>query len=220
MSNPVTRTLAPPNADDDGICLSQTPGAAGNLTLNGAAASGGVGILGTSSVPLERPVRLTFAADESGHNFTIYGTLLSGYPISEVIAGTTAGTVDSVLNYATVTRVAISAAATGAIKVGTSGVAYSPWDIVNYQFGPVNLGIACVVSGTINYTFQYTYDDFLALLAANQVPTTFDLSALASKATTLDSSITTPIRGWRVKANSETAPGQVKTTVIQAGIAN
>lgn len=200
-------------ADDDGICQSQTPLAASDMTINGALASGGV-----ATMDAQRQVLFTFAADETGHNFTIYGTNLSGTSISETVAGT-ATTAVSALDYKTVTRVAISAAATGAIKVGTNGVGHSPWKLVNYHVSPVNLGIACIVSGTVNYTFQYTFDPDPCGIFTNTASTpvnTFNLTALASKATTLDSSITAPITAWRVQINSGT--GSVTAEVVEAGI--
>ena len=49
----------------------------------------------------------------------------------------------------------------------------------------------------------------------------FSISALAAKATALDSSLSVPIVGWRLKINSFTAPtGSAVVTVVQAGLHN
>jgi hypothetical protein len=214
MGIPVSLTYHLTAGDDDGICTSQTPGGAGNLTIDGALASGGVATLNN-----QRQVLFTFAADETGHTLTIYGTNNSGTSISETIAGNGTGSATTVLNYKTVTRVAIDAAATGAIKVGTNGVGASEWKLANYHVTPVNLGIACIVTGTISYTFQYTTDPDPCGIFTNTASTAvnaFDLSALASKSATLDSSMTTPITAWRIKVNSGT--GSVTVNLIEGGL--
>jgi len=141
-------------ADDDGICASQTPSGAGSLLINGALASGGV-----ATLDKPRRVILTFAADETGHSFVITGTSTNygNATISETIAGATAGVVQSVFDYSTVTSVTISAAATGGIKVGTNGVASSkplPLDI----YARSTIALQATVSGTVNYTVSQTLD--------------------------------------------------------------
>lgn len=221
MALPVVITKALATADDDGICQSQTPLAAGNLTLNGALVVSGVGQLGT-----QRRVLLTLAADESGHNFTIYGTVQGGASISEVVAGTTAGTVATSQDFLTVTQVAIDHAATGAIKVGTNGVGSTPWQTVNRNISPVNISIGVVVSGTVNFTVEYTYDNPQDQIQSNfppntiKVPTAWALSALTSKSAATDGTINDPIAAWRLTINSSTAPGSATATGIQAGIRN
>jgi hypothetical protein len=140
-------------ASANAICLSQTPGAAGPLTLNGALVSGGVAVLDVA-----RRVLITAAGNESAKTFTITGTSYNGQTQSETITGPNATTAQSVLDYKTVTSVVISAAAAGAITVGTSGVASSRWlRLDNWAFPQV--GIQCNVSGTVNYTVQQTLDD-------------------------------------------------------------
>lgn len=135
-------------ASANNISLSQTP-SAGALLLNGSTA----GVLDHA-----RQVLFTFAADESGHNFVITGTDINGSVISETVAGTTAGTVATVLSYLTVTRITISADATGALTVGTNGVSSSMW--VRFDdWAPSEIAIQCTVSGTVNYTVQQTLDD-------------------------------------------------------------
>ena len=74
-----------------------------------------------------RQVLITTTADETSKTFTIKGTDWAGSPISEVIAGVNNSTVASVLSYATVTSIVVSAALAGAVTVGTNGVASSPW---------------------------------------------------------------------------------------------
>lgn len=200
-------------ANDAAIAASQSAAGAGNLSLTSSPVT-----LDTS-----RQVVLTFAADETGHNFTIYGnqrTDGTGNAISETIAGTTAGTVASVRMYGQITRIAVDAATTGNVKAGTNGVGASPWISSNYFITPSDWSFGCALSGTANFSIQVTYDNFQTL-GFNQTqlpePTAWDVSALASKSANANGSVTDPITGWRLKINSGT--GTVTVTAVQAGIA-
>jgi hypothetical protein len=211
---PIYKSKTLTAADDDGISLSQTPSGAGNLTITGAFASGGVATLDTG-----RRVILTFAADETGHTFVVYGAVEGGALIQETLAGTTAGIVPTTQNFKTVTRVSISAAATGAIKVGTNGVGSTPWQIVNWHIAPMHFGMVGLVTGTVNYTFQYTMEDPSGTFPNpdGSFPTAFDISDLASKSADTAASWLTPIAAWRLTVNSGT--GTAQAVVLQAGIA-
>lgn len=83
--------------------------------------------------------------------------------------------------------------------------------VVNTNVTPVNIGLAFVVSGTVNYTMQVTFDD------PNAFTTWFDDSTVASKTANFTSSITTPVTGVRFKINS--GSGSVTMSAVQAGIA-
>jgi hypothetical protein len=103
-----------------GIAAAQLLGAAGNLVLSGAQVnSAGVGVL---DVP--RNVTLTVATtNQSGINFTVYGTDVYGAAMAEVIAGPNANTVGGVKAFKTVTKVAANAAiATNGVSVGFGNV--------------------------------------------------------------------------------------------------
>jgi len=134
------------------IALTQTP-SAGALTLNGSTVVGGVAVLDAA-----RQVLITTTGNEVGKTFTITGTNWSGSVISEVVQGVNNSTATSVLDYATVTSIVISANAANALTVGTNGVAGSPW--VRFDdWAPPNISIQVSVSGTVNFTVQQTLDD-------------------------------------------------------------
>jgi hypothetical protein len=217
-------------ASANNISLSQTPAGAGNLLINGAAATAGVATLDT-----QRQVLLTFAADESAHTFVVYGADDNGAAIQESLTGT-ASTVATTQNFRKITRISISAAAAGAITVGTNGVGATPWQIVSNAMTPFNLAIGITVVGTVNFTWQYTYDDPSGTYpnpatvtttgyvntaqpysAITQFPTAWGLTALTSKAVATDSAITTPIMAWRLLVNSGT--GSAQAIALQSGIA-
>lgn len=151
---PIFATVGPLTAASaNAICLSQTPSGAGNLTLNGALVTGGVAILDTA-----RRVLITCAGNETGKTFVLTGTAANGAPLTETLAGPNATTVQSTLDFKTITSIRISAAAAGALTVGTSAVASSRWlRLDNWAFPQV--AIQCDVSGTVNYTVQQTLDD-------------------------------------------------------------
>lgn len=135
----VTFTMAA--ADPDGVCQSQTPGGAGNLTINGALASAGVA---TFAVP--RHVSITSAANDSGRTFTVTGTDRYGNVVSETITGPNTTTVTGVLNYATITQVAIDAASAGALTVGSADEADTEWFEMSLLVSPTAISIGGYVS--------------------------------------------------------------------------
>jgi len=151
---PITVTAGPlATASANAICLSQTPTAAGAMTLNGALVVSGVAVMDNP-----RRVLITAAGNESAKTFTITGIGANGNTVSEVITGPNITTAQSVLDYKTVTSITISAAAAGAITVGTSGVGGSKW-VVFDAFAPSMISIQCNATTPINYTVQTTLND-------------------------------------------------------------
>lgn len=208
-----SRTLSFAAASANNICQSQTPAGAGALTLNGSTVSGGVATLDT-----QRYVLFTFAANETGHNFVITGTNSDGTTQSETVLGTTAGTVLTQLNYLTVTSITISAAATGAITVGTSAATAAgatPWFSVDTMRQPVNVGIEVVTTGTVNYTVQYTMESFWSPPVV--INTAFNHATLVTLMSSNSGSILFPVTGIRLQMNSYTNPATATITYVQAG---
>jgi hypothetical protein len=112
--------------DPDGVCASQTPGGAVNLTINGALADGGSVNFTTSAAQQPRQVTITGTGDESGKNFTITGTNSSGIALVEIVAGPNNNTVNSTGYFNTITQIAVSAGTTAAITVGSGAGEYRP----------------------------------------------------------------------------------------------
>lgn len=225
MSTPTTLALTYSALDADGICASQSAAGAGNLTLDGALVSGGVAVL--TDYGFERAVVITSAGNDSAKTFTIYGLNSSGNPIQQAVTGANAGAATSTMLFYKVTRVAVSAATASTVTVGTNGVISSRWLQLDANLTPFSVGIGVVVSGTINFTVQYTYDNIQLLTAPSPtapavpvIPTAFNLTALASKTANTDSSITAPVTAVRLVANSGTAPASASATVVQAGLAS
>jgi hypothetical protein len=103
-------------ADPNGICLTQTPGGAVNLTINGALQSGGVATL----VPARNVTITSGGSSETGKTFTVTGTATDGTAVTEAIAGPGgSATVSTTALFETVTQVAVDGATSGAVTVGS-----------------------------------------------------------------------------------------------------
>jgi hypothetical protein len=212
--NPLYVQYSLTGASANAIALTQTPLGAGNLTINGASAAGGVATLDTA-----RRVLITGNGNDGAISYTVYGTTQGGSALQEIVAGGNASpyTVSTTQDFKTITRIAVSGATAAAITAGTSSIGSSPWKLVNWHVTPINIGLAVIVTGTVNYTVEYTYSDPTNTYPDPLgFPVPFSVSALASKATTLDSNIIIPVAAVRLTINSGT--GSAELIILQAGI--
>lgn len=211
---PITATVGPLTAASaNNIALSQTPAGAGALVLNGSLVVKGIAIL-------DSPRRILITTADTTHTFTITGTTPTGTLLTEsflVVGGSTYSTLD----YATVTSITISGAATGAVTVGTNGIASSPWVRLD-EWANSHVSIQCDASGTVNYTLQSTMDDPnsptnpvtpSAVIWVN----TDDANAVNATGIVQTNFLFAPTFA-RVLLNSGT--GSVTTTLAQANVAN
>lgn len=220
MSNRTVFTKSLSAASSNNIATSQSPGASA-LTLNGSAVSGGVATIDTATannIATGRRVIITSGGNDSAISFVITGTNANGQTIVDTVAGTNVGTAQSNLDFVTVTSIVPTAAIATTVTAGTNGVGSSNWYTWNrYGNSPMNLGVAIeLVSGAVNFTVQYTYDDPNNLEAGVLYPLAFNLATITGQAATIDSSLTTPILATRVLINSGT--GVIRARFLQAGI--
>lgn len=121
---PVYRYQATPTVlDADGIAAAQAVSGAGNLTINGALASGG-----TVTFAVPRTVQVVSSnAGDTTQTATIYGT--DAYGVALVETTTLNGTDPKIClkAFKTVTRIAISAVCTGNISAGSTDVFGLPY---------------------------------------------------------------------------------------------
>jgi hypothetical protein len=207
-------SLAPAAPSANNIAQSQSPGA-GAITLNGSTVSGGV-----ATLDIARRILLTSGTSDTGITFTITGTSRYGTPLTETIQGG-ATTAQTTQDFKTVSSVTHTGSVAGTLTIGTSGVVSSEWIAITPTANPVNIGIGVVVSGTINYTVEYTYDD-LQNPTSGLFPTAWSITSgtLTAKAANGDTGANPfnfPISALRLTVNSFTNPGNVKMTVIQSG---
>jgi hypothetical protein len=212
-----TKQLAAASANN--IATSQSPGTAA-LTLNGATVSGGVATIDVATAAntaIGRQVIVTSGGDDTGITWTVVGTNSSGNTISDTFAGVNAGAAASNLDFVTVKSITPSGAVATTATAGTNGVGASPWILFNWNgYAPMNIGFAVeLVSGSVNFTVQYTYDDPMNLAPGVAAPLAFSPTAYASKSATLDGNQVTPITAMRVLVNSGT--GEIRARFLQAG---
>src|SRR5215831_7732629 len=214
MGIPRTISLAPAAASATAISALHSPGA-GAILIDGTSASGGV-----ATLDIARRVLFTSGTSDTGITFTVVGTDRFGQPLTETIQGG-ATTATTTQDFKTVTSITHTGSVAGTLTVGTvsaSTAASSEWVAITPTANPVNIGIYVLVSGTVNYTVEYTYDDLAAPLST--FPTVFNISggSLTSKTGTADAQANPfnfPISAVRITLNSYTAPGFVKMKVIQ-----
>ncbi len=198
-------------ANASAIVASVTPTAGLTLTLT------------TSPYVMDKPRRVlvTYGAEGTARTLTLTGTNLTGQSQSETITVpiTGAGTVSSVLDYATVTSIVSGSAFTNAITIGTSSVASSSWGHID-AWAPAGLTAQCNVTGTANYTVQTTMDEpnssTVPVNPANVVWINWpDLVFVAAAASY--QSITPSFSPTYVRITLNSGTGSVAGTFLQSG---
>ena len=95
--------------------------------------------------------------------------------------------------------------------VSQTGVGSSTSIVVNTNVSPVNIGFGVIVTGTVNYTVQHTFDD-----PATGFSTWFAHPTVASQTANADGNYAFPVTGIKVLVNS--GSGTASLQLIQAGI--
>jgi len=150
MRDLISYVAAPTSLDADGVCQAQTTAGAGDLTINGALASGGVATFGE-----QQRVTLYSAADLRALTFTVYGTTRVGDSISEAITGPNAGTVTTTANFKTVTQVAVSGAVGTTGTVGNSNALETAWVALEYERPVKGISVQLSTGASLTYEVQY-----------------------------------------------------------------
>lgn len=164
-----------------------------------------------------RRVLITSAGDDHLLTWTVKGTNAAGYPITDTFAGAN-GTSYSNLDFVTVTSITPSGTTASTVEAGTNGVGSSPWWTPNWHVQDINLGIGIeIVSGSVNFTLQYTYDDPNNLQAGALFPLAYnDVNIVNYSSSPIDASYAMPITAVRVLINSGT--GELRVRYQQAGL--
>jgi hypothetical protein len=188
--------------------------AAANAALIAASQSPGAGAIALTSTPVvldtPRRVLITSGGNDSGITFTVTGTNQTGNPLTETITGGNATAVSTTQDFGTVTSVTHSGSVATTVSVGTSTTASTPWYQVNSWSQQINIGFAGVVSGTVTYQVDYTYDDPNAPFSG-PFPTIFNPTGFTALTATKDGSFTAPVNAIRftITAGAGTLVGQV-----------
>jgi hypothetical protein len=86
---------------------------------------------------------------------------------------------------------------------------------IDQYISPCNIAVGCIISGTVNYTVQHTFDNIFALNFDPATATWFNHPTLAAQIANADSNYAFPPRAIRVTKNSGT--GTVSMTIVQSG---
>lgn len=190
------------------IALSQTPGAAGDLTLAGALASGGV----IPALNLGYIIGIGCAGNDAGRTFTVTGTDQDGKEQSETIAGANIGTTASTKFWKSITTIAVDAATAGAIVVGTVNTTLSAagpsYALDIYE---TNTSIAVDVGGTINYDVKKAFERLTAGDSPNWVA-----GGLTGQTADANTAYTGPTGAVRLVINSYTNGATIAMQINQA----
>lgn len=204
------------------VAASQTTAGAANLSINGSLATNGIAFLDE-----QRNIGITSTGNLSGVTFTVFGMDSQGRQITEVITGPNNGTATSVLNYLTVTRIQTSGAVGTGTTVDTVATGASQEIPLNLYVIEFNVNLVVEVSGTVNYTVQYTFDDVQntngTLSATAGFPTAtggpynwVNHSSLTSQTANNAGQLIGPTVATRIVTNS--GSGTLSFRVIQSGL--
>lgn len=95
--------------------------------------------------------------------------------------------------------------------VSKTGTGSSSALVMNTNISPFNVGFGVIVSGTVDYTVQHTFDD-----PATGFSTWFSHPTIAAQSTNKDGNYAFPVTGIKVLVNSGTGSATLK--LLQAGI--
>jgi len=98
-------------------------------------------------------------------------------------------------------------------KTGAGGSDVSP---MNLNTSPFNIGFAVLVTGTVNYTVQHTFDDVFSPTFSAGTAVWFDHPTIASQTANKDGNYAFPVTAIRLLVNS--GGGTAALILLQAGI--
>ncbi len=182
-------SVAPIALDADGISVAQAVSGAGNLTIAGALAAGGV-----ATIDVARAVSITSSdAGDTTQTATVTGTDYYGLPLVETIAFNGAATVNGKKAFKTVTRVAISAALTGNGSAGTT-------DIIGLRLAAASRNyVLTAYNGA-----QVTTGTFVAAVATTATATTGDVRGTFVPASATDGTKILTFWIWLIDPDTRT----------------
>jgi len=99
------------------------------------------------------------------------------------------------------------------VVITQTGAGTSSWVKLDNKVTPFNVGFGCVVTGTVSFSVEYTYDDVDAVGS----PTAFTHATVATKTANIDGTIGYPVAAVRI--NNASGTGSITMTLIQAGCA-
>lgn len=216
-----------PLLDLQAVCLNQTLAAAGNLTINGTLSSNpNLPNVRAEFPKIARQVTVSSTGNLSAIQFTVTGIGDNGYAKSVPIAGPNNNTVTTGNElFSIVTSVSTDAAVGTNVRVGTGTLGATQWFLSDHYIAVSHLSVNVIVTGTINYTFQTTYDDPTTNAAyvvktpidGVTIPTIPTTTAMVGATVSCMADYTIPTHYSRVYVNSSDATGALAINFLQQG---
>ena len=180
-----------------------------------------VGAVTPAIAKLDTQRRLLFTpgGSDAGVSYVVAGADDSGTLIGESVAGVASGTVATLLDYAQVFSIKGTGSVANGITVGTNGVGASPWFELHWPAEPFNVEVGgTVVAGkTVNWGWQYTYDNPWKMPAGQTIPQPFNHPTVNGQASgSLDGPINNGVAAVRLIVNSGT--DAVRGWITQSGV--
>lgn len=209
MVMPFISTVISNAAVTNSVATSQTPAGAGNLTLTASTVT-----FGSSAA---QKITITSTSDISNRTFEITGTDVYGNALVETgLTGPNNGTVTSSLYFKSVTQIAISGAAAGALTAGNSADAEGQMYVPDTYSNPFSIGMGCaVVSGSPTYSIQHTFYNTIEEGFVYKDAVWFTHSVITAKTSNQDGNYDFPVYGIKLIL---TAAGVVRVRLLQSGM--
>ena len=94
--------------------------------------------------------------------------------------------------------------------ISLTGTGTTAWIPLDYKQAPFNVSVAAVVSGTITYDVEHTFDE---VFDTTITPTAFKHATIVSQTANKDGNYAFPIRAVRV--NNTAGTGSTTLTILQ-----
>ena len=158
------------------------------------------------------------AVDHSAKTAILIGTDQDGnYQTETMFLPQASVTSTSTLYYKTLTSITPSATIGGdTMDIGWEAASISPSYMLSHtDVTPGGVSVAAVITGTINYDVQHTFEDLFGGATTNQTATWFDHADLAAETTSKDGNYAFPIIACRFMVNTVTNGATIKFTVME-----
>jgi len=202
------------------VAGSQTPAGAGALTLTGTTVSP---TTTCSGLRVGHKVTVSCAGADAARSFVVVGYDAEGGYISETVAGSNGSISTSTKYYNRVDSITVDAATAGAVTAGFADECVCEYIHTSEESTPLSLNVD--VTGTINYTVQFSQDRVHNRTPVRTYnpdvsysPTWTDCTDTNLVGATADKqgSMTTPVVGLRLKVSSYSTGAEARFRAVQA----
>ena len=210
---PIIIDLVLDTPDVNNVFEDQTTAGAADFSLDGAGVTGGVW---TSGDGFAKKISFESSGNFAAATLTITGfsDIQKNHPITNAISGPNNATVESTKYFAVITSIATDAIIGTNIESGFVDEAVTNPVPLNWRASPFTVGLVAVVTGTVNYTLQHSFDD--PQNGGESITwLDYDISDMVAATATADGNYSASIRASRIKINTHSAGAAVKTTWIQ-----